>query len=97
MMTKLMMTAALALVLGAGAASAATLVAEDGAAAPRMQFAQVSPQSRFVQTRIATPSRYSAFGSSAFPVGSYAGDANSGNPSVPGAPTATAVNGGGGQ
>jgi hypothetical protein len=95
MMTKLMMTAALALVLGAGAASAATTGAETEAAAPhRMQFAQFTPQSRFSQRQAA---RWGAVapGSSAFTVDSFAGNANSGNPSVPGAPTATTVNGGG--
>jgi len=95
MMTKLMMTAALALALGAGAASAATTSTESGVAAPQMQFAQLTPQARY-QVRTA---RWAAFapGSSALPVDSFAGNANSGNPSVPGAPTATTVSGGGGQ
>ena len=95
MMTKLMMTAALALVLGAGAASAATVSPDAGAAAPhRMQFAQFTPESRYSQRQAA---RWGAFapGSSAQTVDSFAGNANSGNPSVPGAPTATTVNGGG--
>jgi hypothetical protein len=91
-MNKLMLTAALALVLGAGAASAAT-VGQDSTAQPQ-QFAQVSRQSTFVHTpfriRPAVP-----LGSSASSVASFAGNANSGMPDVPGAPTATTVNGGG--
>ncbi len=92
MMTKLMMTAALALVLGAGAASAATIATDSSVAAPRLQFAQLTPQASFAQRQAA---RWGAVapGSSAFSVGNFAGNANSGNVSVPGAPTATTVNG----
>jgi hypothetical protein len=91
-MNKLMLTAALALVLGAGAASAQTTV-QTSAAQPQ-QFAQASRQSPFVHTpfriRPAVP-----LGSSASSVANFAGNANSGMPDVPGAPTATTVYGGG--
>ena len=87
-MNKLMLTAALALVLGAGAASAAT-VGQDNSAQPQ-QYAQLSRQSTFVRTpyriRPAVPTVAS---------GNFAGNANSGMPDVPGAPTATTVYGGG--
>ncbi len=91
-MSKLMLTAALALVLGAGAASAASIGPDSSA--QTLQLAQLAPQSPFVHSRFvrrpAVP-----LGTSAGPVGSWFGNANSGMPDVPGAPTATTVFGGG--
>jgi hypothetical protein len=89
-MKTLMMTAAMALVLGAGAASAATVPD----ASQTVQVAQLSPRPAYVHRgflfRPAVP-----LGSSAGPVGNWAGGANAGNPDGPGAPSATTVSGGG--
>ena len=95
-MNKLILTAAVGLLLGTAAASAQTSVYAAASPSPlRTQLAQLHQQHAFGLGTASAFTRNVGPGSTVTRGQNVYGGANAGNPQVPGAPTATAVNGGG--